>query len=147
MAEGGLRPFVGEDQFLRRVLLPDHLKRGIVRWRTFKDKDPRLSLTFRDEALCTDAGLDAYHHYFSESAGAVLPGILWFSFLGLTQRIAPALEPSHDPDSADPVYGHLHCSTERPRDKPHMELLAKLVNDGEYAGIAKRCPDPSTGAS
>ena len=142
MAEPALTPFVGHDEFLRRVRLRDHIKdkTGLVHWRAFKDNDPRLSLTFRDEELHTDAGLDAYHKYFSDSVGEILPAILRFTFYGLTQRINPPLEPRLDPDHEDPKYGHLHCSTNSPRDKGHMQLLAKLVNDGEHASIARRYP-------
>lgn len=112
MAEPALRPFVDEDQFLRRVRLVDHIKRnGLVHWRAFKDNDSRMSFTFRSQALMTDEGLDAYHNYFSESVEEVLPGILWFAFFGLTRCIEPPLEPRHDPDRTDPIYGHLHCST------------------------------------
>ncbi len=143
MAKPALRPFVNEDQFLRRVRFPDHIKKdGMLRWKAFKDKDPRMSFTFRDQALKTDVALDAYHNYFSETVGEVLPAILWFGFFGLTQRIQPPLEPRHDPDRTDPIYGHLHCSTERPHGKPHMQLLAKLVNDGDHAGIARRYSNP-----
>lgn len=141
MAEPVLMRFVDQDQFLRRVFQSDHFnKKGLVHWRVFKDKDPRLSLTFRDSTLKTEAGLDAYHEYCSERAGKTLPGILWFSFLGLTQRIDPPLEPQHNPDASDEKYGGLHCSTDAPRDNTHMELLAKLVNDNEHAGIAGRYP-------
>ncbi len=72
-----------------------------------------------------------------------MPGILWLSHRGLTQKVTPPLFPLPDPDLSDQVYGDLHCSTEAPHDKNHMELLAKLVNDRQDAGILhefeKRC--------
>ena len=142
MAEPALMPFVDNDEFLRRVRLPDHIKdkTGLVHWRAFKDNDPRMSLTFRDEELRTDVGLDAYHKYFSDSIGQILPAILWFTFYGLTRGIDPPMEPRLDPDPDDAKYGRLHCSTNCPRDRVHMQLIAKLVNDGEHAGIARRYP-------
>ena len=141
MADPALMQFVDRDQFLRRVFQKDHIKKnGFLYWRAFKDNDPRLSLTFCNSALRTAAGLDAYHEYFSELVGKILPAILWISFVGLTRRLDPSLEPRHDPVDEEPIYGHLHCSTDAPRDKAHMELLAKLVNDGEHAGIALRYP-------
>ncbi|MGD2110376.1 MAG: hypothetical protein PVI86_13425 [Phycisphaerae bacterium] len=143
MAESALKAFVDEDQFLRRVRFYDHLKHNLVHWRAFKDNDPQFSLTFRDESLRSEEGLDAYHEYFSRGVGETLPAILWFAFFGLTRCIEPPLEPQHAPDRiTDPVYGHLHCLTERPHGKPHMQVLAKLVNDGNHAGIAKRYPKP-----
>jgi len=138
MAKPALMRFVEKDEFLRRVRLKDHIKKnGLVHWRAFKDNDPRMSLTFRDEGLKTDVGLDAYHTYFSELIGEALPAILKFTFYGLTKCIDPPLEPRHDPVDADPVYGHIHCTTEMPN-RTQMELLQKLVNDGVHAGIAKR---------
>ncbi len=138
MAEPVLMRFADNDEFLRRVRFEDHLKRDLLLWRAFKDKADRMSWTFRDDRLKTDSGLNAYHAYYSKLLGETLPAILWFSFFGLTQRLEPPLEPQHDPDPSDPEFGHLHCSTEAPRDRPHMELMAKFVNDGEHAGIARR---------
>ena len=140
MAEPNLTHFVDTDQFLRRVLFDDHFKRDVLLWRAFKDKDVQMSWTYRDACLINEDGLDAYHAYFSERAGTNLAAILWFSFFGLTNCIDPPLEPRHDPDPDDDEYGHLHCATDAPRDKAHMELLAKLVLDGEHAGIARRYP-------
>ncbi len=140
MAEPVVMRFAARDEFLRRVMFYDHFKRGLLYWRAFKDKDPRLSWTFRDEELRTDVGLDEYHAYFSERVGEKLPAILRFTFHGLTKCIDPPLEPQHDRDDSDAKYGHLHCSTPAARDKDHMERLAKLVNDGEHAGIARRYP-------
>lgn len=140
MAEPALTRFADNDEFLRRVRLPDHIKNGMLQWRAFKDNDPRMSFTFRDEDLQTDIGLDAYHAYFSEQVGVPLPAILRFTFHGLTRCVDPPLQPRHDPDPSDQRYGRLHCSTEAPHDKAHRELLAKLVNDGMYAGIARRYP-------
>lgn len=99
-----------------------------------------MSWTFRNDELGSDAGIDAYHAYFSKSFGQSLPAILRFTYHGLTQRIDPPLEPRHDPDADDPIYGHLHCSTDPPHDKAHMQRLAKLVNDGIHASVAKRHP-------
>ncbi|MCH8149250.1 MAG: hypothetical protein IH987_14915 [Planctomycetes bacterium] len=139
MAEPVLMRFTENDQFLRRVRFHDHVnKRGLLLWRAFKDGDPQMSLTFRDETLKANAELDAYHAYFCELVGEHLAAILWFTFRGLTREISPPLEPRYCLDANDLVYGHLHCSCEAPRDKPHMELLAKLVNDAVHAGIARR---------
>jgi hypothetical protein len=99
-----------------------------------------MSLTYRNDSLQSAASIDEYHAYFCKQVGETLPAILRFSFYGLTKCIDPPLEPSWDPAPDDPKYGHLHCSSEAPRDKPHMELLAKLVNDGKHAGIARRYP-------
>ncbi len=129
--------FADQDEFLRRVRFKDHVKRGVLFWRAFKDGDIRMSLTFRNEVLQTDVGLDAYHEYFSNLIEVNIPAILRFTFHGLTRCIDPPLKPRHDPDSSDAKYGNLHCSTERPRDKAHRERLAKLVNDGAHAGIAR----------
>ena len=124
--------------FLRRVKFRDHInKRGLLHWRAFKDGDPRMSLTYRDESLRTEDAIKAYQRYFSDPNGGTLLAILWLTFLGLTREVQPPLEPQYDPDSTEPVYGHLHCSTPAPRDKPHMELLAKLVNDGQFAGVLR----------
>lgn len=138
MAECTLKRFEPNDEFLRRVRLKDHIKKGLVRWRAFKDGDPRMSFTFRDQKLHTEEGLKEYHAYCSEKARVTLPAILWFSFRGLVMEIEPPLEPEHDPVKDDPVYGHLHCSTEAPHDRVHRDLMAKLVNDNVYAGIAWR---------
>ncbi|MHC4696879.1 MAG: hypothetical protein ACYTFA_09065 [Planctomycetota bacterium] len=129
--------FDDDDEFLRRVRFKDHVKRGLLLWKAFKDKGIRMSLTFRDVVLQTDVGLDAYQEYFSRLIGENIPAILSFTFHGLTRRIEPPLEPQHDPDPSDTKYGDLHCSTERPRDRAHMDRLAKLVNDGAHAGIAR----------
>lgn len=137
MAEPVLKRFTENDEFLRRVRFEDHFRRGLLWWRAFKDSDPRMSLTFRDETLKTDTELDAYYAYFSELVGERLPAILWFTFRGLTREISPPLEPRYCPDANDAVYGHLHCSCDAP-DKPLMQLLAKLVNDAVHAGIARR---------
>lgn len=144
MAEPVLMRFTENDQFLRRVRFPDHFKKnGVLWWRAFKDGDPQMSLTFRDETLKSNAELDAYHAYFCELFDAHLAGILWFTFRGLTTQISPPLEPRYCPDDNDPVYGHLHCSCDAPRDKPHMELLAKLVTDAVHAGIARQYEERS----
>ena len=142
MAEPALMRFADHDQFLRRVRFHNHVKlnRDEVRWNAFKDKDPQMSWTYRDESLRTEAGVDEYHQYWSERVEESLPAILWFTFAGLTKKIDPPLEPRHNPDHDDRKYGHLHCSTDPPGDKPHMQLLAKLVNDGQHAGIVKRWP-------
>lgn len=139
MAEPALMRFADKDEFLRRVRFPDHIKvdRDEIRWKAFKGKDVRISLTYRDETLQSDTAIDEYHAYFSELVGETLPVILRFTFYGLTKCVDPPLEPRYDPDSKDPKYGHLHCSTDAPRGKPHMELLAKLVNDGQHAGIVR----------
>ena len=145
MAEPALMRFTDNHEFLRRVLFDSHVKRDVLHWRAFKDKDVRMSWTFRDESLQSDTAIDEYRAYFSQLideslklVGASLPAILRFTFYGLTRCIDPPLEPRHDPDPDDSKYGHLHCSTEAPHDKAHMELLAKLVNDGQFAGIARR---------
>ena len=138
MVEPALREFVDEDEFLRRVRYPDHFKRGVLLWRAFKKEGAQMSWTLRNDDLRTDVGLDAYHAHFSELVGEKLPAILWFSFYGLTRGIDPPLEPKHDNDPDDLKYGHLHCSTSAPHDREHMEVLAKLVNDGKHAGIAGR---------
>ena len=138
MAEPGLMRFADRDEFLRRVSYEDHFKRDLLLWKAFKDKDLWMSWTFRDGTLQADDSLDLYHAYFCERFGQNIPAILRFTFHGLTKCIEPPLEPRHSPDPDDATYGHLHCTTERPHDKPHMQLLAKLVNDGEYAGIARR---------
>lgn len=137
MVESALMQFADHHEFLRGVRFKDHVKRGLLLWKAFKDRDIRMSLTFRDEVLQTDVGLDAYHEYFSKLIEENIPAILRFTFHGLTRWIDPPLEPQHDPDPSDTKYGNLHCSTERPRDKAHMERLAKLVNDGAHAGIAR----------
>ena len=102
-----------------------------------------MSWTWRKDELLTDKGVDEYHRYWSDRVGESLPAILWFTYNGLTQRIDPPLNPEHDPTQDDERYGHLHCSTESPRDSDHMKLLAKLVNDGEYAGIARKYARPT----
>ena len=66
MAGPKLTHFVDTDQFLRRVRFPDHFKRDMLFWRAFKDKDVRMSWTYRDARLMNDDGLDAYHAYFSD---------------------------------------------------------------------------------
>jgi len=140
MAEPVLSSFSDTDEFLRRVRYHDHFRHNLLHWKAFKDPDPKMSWTFRAEALRTTAAIDEYHRYWSERVGESLPAILRFTFYGLTKCIDPPLEPRHVPDPDDATYGHLHCSTERPRDKAHMELLQKLVNDGIHAGVAKRYP-------
>ncbi|HEY3241720.1 MAG TPA: hypothetical protein VGM03_00070 [Phycisphaerae bacterium] len=135
----GLTPFGPDDRFLRRIRFPDHLKRGIVYWRAFKEKDdvPTLSYTYQDASLRSDPALDAYREYFSRALGGDLPGLLWLSWRALAQQVRPPLPPRHDPDASDPVYGHLHCVTDAPRDKIRMELLAKLVNDRDLGGVLR----------
>lgn len=150
MVEPALTHFAEQDEFLRRVgydnhiRFDNHIKRDVIRWRAFKVKEVRMSLTFRDKELHSDTGLDAYHEYFSRRFRTIIPAILWFSFYGLTRGIDPPLEPEHDPDPNDLTYGHLHCSTSAPHDRPHMEVLAKLVNDREHAGIVRHYTSRST---
>lgn len=139
MAEhANVMSFQAGDRFLRRVRFADHLRRGVVHWRAFKDDDETLSLTFQDDSLKGNAAILDYQEHFSAAIGGDLPGLLWFSFDGLTSRLDPPLPPRHDPDSSDSRYGHLHCSTDKPRDRAHMQLLQKLVNDGEFAGVLFR---------
>ena len=101
-----------------------------------------MSLTLRDDELKTEAGIETYRAYFTVLLQAAtdtddeIPAILWFSYVGLARRIDPPLEPVHDLDESDERYGHLHCSVAAPEDKAHMEIIAKLVNDAQYAGIA-----------
>lgn len=140
MAESPLMRFEENDEFLRRVRFANLIKRDIVAWQAFKEKDKRMSWTFRDQQLMSQLGLEAYHRYFSEQVVGGLPAILRFTFFGLTQCINPPLQPEQDRDSGDPQYGHLHCSTGVP-DEAQMRQLAKLVNDGQYAGIARRYSD------
>ena len=92
-------------------------------------------MTYYDDSLKTEEAIEKYRRHFSNPTNGTLPAILWLTFLGLTREVQPPLEPQHDPDKAEPVYGHLHCSAPAPDDKPHMQLLAKLVNDGEFAGV------------
>lgn len=130
--------FRHDDRFLRRVGLPGQIKKGLVHWRAFKagTGEETLSFTFQDQPLCDPAELDKYRAHFAKVIGGNKPGILWLSFEGLALKLVPPLPPRWDPDlSADPVYGHLHCVTDAPRDKQHMELLAKLVNDGDFGGL------------
>jgi len=143
MAEPALKPFADKDEFLRRVRFEDHIKRDLVLWKAFKDKDPRMSLTYRDQSLQSLIAIDEYHAYFSGLVRETLPAILLFSFYGLIKCINPPLEPIRDPAPDDPKYGHLHCSSDAPRDRTHMDALAKLVNDGVHAGIARRYPKRS----
>lgn len=133
-----LTPFQASDRFLRRVGLPDHMKHRVVHWRAFKEKDPTLSFTFQDESLRSAASLGRYQSHFSKHLGGNLPGIVWLSFEGLSSRVSPPLVPRQDPNiELDPVYGHLHCVTDVPRDKEQMQILAKLVNDDEFGGILR----------
>jgi hypothetical protein len=114
------------------------MKRGLVLWRAFKEKDPTLSFTFQDESLRDDAKLDRYQAHFARFLGGNLPGIVWLSFEGLSSKLSPPLVPRREPNKeADPIYGHLHCVTDAPRKKEHMELLAKLVNDREFGGVLR----------
>jgi hypothetical protein len=92
----GLTPFGPDDRFLRRIRFPDHLKRGIVYWRAFKEKDdvPTLSYTYQDASLRSDPALDAYREYFSRALGGDLPGLLWLSWRALAQQVRPPLPPA-----------------------------------------------------
>lgn len=139
MADPELTEFADDDQFLRRVRFSSNFnKRGLLRWQTFKIKDAPMSWTFRDPTLATDEGVDEYHAYFSKIVEQKLPAVLWFSFFGLVERLNPPLIPKHDPaPEDDPKYGHLHCSTDVPRDEDHMRLMAKLVNQHLHAGIVR----------
>ena len=123
-------------EFLRRVKFKDQIKRSLLHWRAFRDGDRRMSLTYRDESLWTDDAIEEYQRYFSGDSETLF-AILRLTFLGLTREVQPPLSPQHDPDDTEPRYGHLHCSTPAPHDKPHMELLAKLVNDGQFAGVLR----------
>ena len=128
--------FDDTSQFLRRVWYPDQInKRGLLAPRAFKERDPRMSLTYRDESLRSEDAIEEYRRHFSDPNSDTLIAILWLTFRGLTREVHPPLVPRHEPDDNEPVYGHLHCSTPSPRDRPHMELLAKLVNDGQLAGV------------
>jgi hypothetical protein len=135
MADTPLTSFVDTDEFLRRVLLPDHVKNNVLGWRAFKDNDPKMSWTYRAQALQSRAEIDEYQAYYSARAGRNLRAILQFTFLGLTKILAPPLVPEADPDASDERYGHLHYSTSAPADKDHMKRLAKLVNDADNASI------------
>lgn len=131
----GVNGFCDEDQFLRRIAFPDHVKRGLLFWRAFKERAPSLSWTLKDESLLTNDALNAYRRHYSASIPSGLPGLCWLSFRGLPRELNPPLVPCRDPDRSDPVYGHLHCSTPSPTDKSHMEKMAKLVNDGVYGRL------------
>lgn len=138
-----LRSFEDEDRFLRRVAYPDHIRRGLVHWRAFRETGPSLSLTLQTGELRTEPGLELYQSRFRFQSGD-LPGICWLSFLGLTKLVAPPLEPHWDSDETDPHYGHLHCCTAPPT-KPQAERLAKLVNDDEYGGLLRDFVEHTSG--
>ncbi len=127
-----------EDRLLRRVRFKDHMKRGILFWRAFKEKDPTLSFTLQDQSLLSDKAVDDYQAYFARQLGGDLPGIVWLTVEGLAVRLDPPLPPRRDPDNeTDPVYGHLHCVTDAPRDKEQMERMAMLVNSGQWGGVLR----------
>lgn len=127
------------DKFIRRVRFADHIKRGIVHWKAFKEKDEvlTLSFTFQNEELLADSAITAYQQYFSRMIGGDLPGLLRLWFEGLATILAPPLPPRYEPDPEDEAYGHLHCCTDKPRDKKHMEQLAKLINDGDLGEVLR----------
>jgi hypothetical protein len=114
------------------------MRRGLVLWRAFKEKAPTLSFTFQDGSLRNEIGLDRYRAHFAKFLDGNLPGIVWLSFEGLSSKLSPPLVPRREPDEeTDAIYGHLHCVTDAPFDKRHMQLLAKLVNDREFGGILR----------
>jgi hypothetical protein len=129
------------DRFLRRIRFPDQIKRGIVRHRAFLEPDhiPTLSFSLQNEELTEDSAIEAYREYFSRSMEGDLVGLVWLSYEALTVELRPPLPPRGAPDDSDPVYGHLHCVTDKPLDKKHRDALAKLVTDGKVGGILREC--------
>ena len=134
-----LTPFRHEHRFLRRIAYKNQISdKGIVHWRAFKDRDEQLSLTFQDESLQANDGLDRYRCYFATMyLHGDLPGICWLSFYAFVALLDPPLEPRHDPDPQEPEYGRLHCSTPRPDDR-QMRLLAKFVRDGDQGALLRK---------
>ena len=125
-AKASLEPFAPEDGFLRRIVYANHIKRGYVHWRAFKDAHPTLSFTYRDDELATCAGLDLYQIRKALPSGD-LPGICMLTFLDLTCSLEPPLEPRQEVDNEDEYYGELHCVTDQPVDKAQRQEMAKLA--------------------
>ncbi|MCK6483584.1 MAG: hypothetical protein HUU22_05645 [Phycisphaerae bacterium] len=125
-----LKPFQPEDSFLRRVGKKRYLRDGgEVSFEAFRPRDGEASLSFtwQDESLRSEEGLDEYQRNNALRQSADLPGLCRLTFHDLTVSLSPPLPPRHDPDNADPRYGHLHCATDLPCDELHMEKMAKLA--------------------
>lgn len=125
-AKANLEPFAPEDGFLRRIVWPQHIKRGFVHWRVFKDNHPTLSFTYRNDELKTRDGLDLYQVRTVLPSGD-LPGICVLTFLDLTCLLEPPLEPRQEVDIEDEYYGEIHCVTDQPVDKAQRQEMAKLA--------------------
>lgn len=124
--EASLDTFTPNDFFLRRVSKKKCIRDGLIAADAFDDKHASLSFTFQNENLKTEDGLVQYQMAKALPSGD-LPGIVHLSYLDLTEKVTPPLPPRKDPDSTDVEYGHLHCSTDRPRDKHHRDMLAKCA--------------------
>lgn len=116
--------------FLRRVSTRKHIKPDAVHWRVFKARqnEPSISYHLMVEDLATPQGIDRYQlHYQSRDTGD-LPGICRLSYVNLAEDLDPPLPPRSTPDEDDdPLYRHLHCSTDPPPDEDTMRRLAKLA--------------------
>lgn len=124
-----LKPFLPEDSFLRRVGTKRYLKDGLVSRDAFRPRNAEASLSFtwQDESLRSEEALDEYQRHNALPQSGDLPGLCRLTYHDLTVSLSPPLPPRHEPDDADPRFGHLHCATDLPRDELHMEKMAKLA--------------------
>lgn len=123
MAEGPSLEFDASTSFLRRLSRRSHLRDRVVSADAFVDKHPTLSLTFRDERLRSDAGLQAYREAKRLQYGD-LPGLCELTYPDLTQRVFPPLPPWHERDPDDPSYGESHCNTDKPSSAQAEQMAA-----------------------
>lgn len=141
MDSEGVGCFSDTDRFIRRVCFSNQIKRRVVAWQAFRDRNGPLSLTYQDETLQTSQAIDAYqaHRKFKDGT---LPGLLLVSYGALTKRVQPPLEPTFVEDKDDPVYGHLHYETPSPNES-QCRQLAKIVMDGAEGAVLRHVIPPS----
>lgn len=119
--------FVDNDSFIRRTKGKNHIRNGVIKPAAFSDNHETLSLTYRNELLCTIEGVDEYQRKNQLPVSGDLPGLCMLTHHNLTKELNPPRPPRHEPEQTDPKYGHLHCVIDRPEDENHRSLMAFLA--------------------
>jgi hypothetical protein len=124
----GVVAFVSDDSFLRRIDRKRYVSDGAISADAFgpRTSETTLSFTHRDAPLKHEGALGKYQHNNRLPSGD-LPGVCFLTLHDLTSALEPPLPPRLEVDQSDPIYGHLHCVTDCPRDHVHREKMAKLA--------------------
>lgn len=124
----GVVTFVSDDSFLRRIDRKRYVSDGTISADVFgpHTSETTLSFTYRDPCLKQESALGEYQDNNRLPSGD-LPGVCFLTLHDLTSALEPPLPPRLEDDESDPIYGHLHCVTDCPRDHLHREKMAKLA--------------------